>query len=526
MDPHNEKDTDQVSSTFSNMPTDIIANILGRLPLEPLVKSRLVCREWQCVSSRKDFIEDYDKRLNLGGPPTFHCLVTASTKYIRDVGCYSVLLDPERSRGDSITDALISSFYHIPENSTFESTRPKTAALVSRFYHQIPEDSKFNSDVGSQAIDRLVCIYCTTPKFYYVYVVNPLTREQIAIPPGPPQHFKQGNIIKPIKSDINFNFGYDPVGEEYKVLQMQLLEELKCPHSVKFGRLECEVLNFKLLIYTLGTENWRQIHLAIPESVHDENHLCSFLENKPLCLNGKLYWPSYDYRTSCILVFEVRSEMFTTIPLPELHGPCDNRWDFYAFDCKLIEMDGCLGLLGELRERREIIGLWILRNNAWEMLHDNYLKTSFVLSSNMREILGTLPTTITTWLLMTNYPIKMSGYINICMLDLNSQTQQPAVAFLPNEMEDRYSRLRSLSRYVPSIMPIPSKWKFSYRQVIISSEVTKLNPMTQIWFSQVYFFYSLFFSSLSQCLRLLRTTETAMLPAMNMEGESLLLRPL
>ncbi|CAL9001360.1 unnamed protein product [Prunus brigantina] len=431
MDPHNEKDTDQVSSTFSNMPTDIIANILGRLPLEPLVKSRLVCREWQWVSSRKDFIEDYDKRLNLGGPPTFHCLVTASTKYIRDVGCYSVLLDPERSKGDSITDALVSSFYHIPENSTFESTRPKTAALVSRFYHQIPEDSKFMSDVGSQAIDRLVCIYCTTPKFYYVYVVNPLTREQIAIPPGPPQHFKQGNIIKPIKSDINFNFGYDPV----------------------------------------GTENWRQIHLAIPESVDDESHLCSFLENKPLCLNGKLYWPSYDYRTRCILVFEVRSEMFTTIPLPELHGPCDTKWDFDAFDCKLIEMDGCLGLLGELRERREIIGLWILRNNAWEMLHDNYLKTSFVLPSNMREILGTLPTTITTWLLMTNYPIKMRGYINICMLDLNSQTQQPAVAFLPNEMEDRYSRLRSLSRYVPSIMPIPSKWKFSYRQSKSMSQI-------------------------------------------------------
>ncbi|CAB4283411.1 unnamed protein product [Prunus armeniaca] len=120
MDPHNEKDTDQVSSTFSNMPTDIIANILGRLPLEPLVKSRLVCREWQWVSSRKDFIEDYDKRLNLGGPPTFHCLVTASTKYIRDVGCYSVLLDPERSRGDSITDALVSSFYHIPEREKEE----------------------------------------------------------------------------------------------------------------------------------------------------------------------------------------------------------------------------------------------------------------------------------------------------------------------------------------------------------------------------------------------------------------------
>ncbi|KAI5324442.1 hypothetical protein L3X38_033515 [Prunus dulcis] len=147
MDPHNEKDTDQVSSTFSNMPTDTIAIILGRLPLEPLVKSRLVCREWQWVSSRKDFIEDYDKRLNLGGPPTFHCLVTASTKDLRDVGCYSALLDPERSRGDPITDALVSSFHHIPADSTFESTRPKTAALVSRFYHQIPEDSKFKSNV-------------------------------------------------------------------------------------------------------------------------------------------------------------------------------------------------------------------------------------------------------------------------------------------------------------------------------------------------------------------------------------------
>ncbi|KAL6277064.1 hypothetical protein ACE6H2_020665 [Prunus campanulata] len=249
MDPHNEKDTDQVSSTFSNMPTNIIANILGRLPLEPLVKSRVVCREWQWVSSQKDFIEDYDKRLNLGGPPTFHCLLTASTRDLRHMGCYSVLLDPERPRGDPITDALVSRIYHIPEDSTFESNRPTAATLVSRFYHQIPEGSKFKSNVGSQAIDRLVCVYCTTPKFYHVYVVNPLTREQIAIPPGPPQHFKrqENNIIR-INSDINFNFGYDPFGEEYKVLQMQLLTELKCPRSVKFGRLEREVLNFKLLI--------------------------------------------------------------------------------------------------------------------------------------------------------------------------------------------------------------------------------------------------------------------------------------
>ncbi|CAL2266648.1 unnamed protein product [Prunus armeniaca] len=321
------------------------------------------------------------------------------------------------------------------ENSTFESTRPKTAALVSRFYHQIPEYSKFKSDVGSQAIDR----------------------EQIAIPPGPPQHFKQGNIIKPIKSDIKFQL--------------------------------------RLLIYTLGTENWRQIHLAIPESVDDEIHLCSFLENKPLCLNGKLYWPSYQYRTSCILVFEVRSEMFTTIPLPELHGPCDNKWDFYPFYCKLIEMDGCLGLLGELRERREMIGLWILRNNAWEMLHDNYLKTSFVLPSNMRKILGTLPTTITTWLLRINYyPIKMRGYTNVCMLDLNSQTWQPAVAFLPNEM------LAGILVFV--------LYLGMYRPLCLYHQSG--NSATD---------------SLSQCLRMLRTTETAMLPAMNMEGESLLLRP-
>ncbi|BFG35361.1 hypothetical protein CerSpe_216350 [Prunus speciosa] len=121
---------------------------------------------------------------------------------------------------------------------------------------------------------------------------------------------------------------------------MQLLTELKYPLSVKFRKLKHEVLNFKLLIYTLGTENWRQIHLAIPESVDDEILLCSFLQNKPLCLDGKLYWPSYEYHTSCIMVFEVGSEMFTTIPLPELYRPFDDEMDFYPFRNNLIEMDG------------------------------------------------------------------------------------------------------------------------------------------------------------------------------------------
>ncbi|PQQ04054.1 hypothetical protein Pyn_35298 [Prunus yedoensis var. nudiflora] len=97
------------------------------------------------------------------------------------------------------------------------------------------------------------------------------------------------------------------------------------------------------------------------------------------------------------------------------------------------------------------------------------------------------------------------------MLDLNSRTWQPAVAFLPNEMQDRYPRLCSLSRYVRSIMPIPSKWKFSNRQ--IASYHRDSNAAGNEY------------GSTSQCIRLLRTTETAMLPAMNMEGESLLLPP-
>ncbi|CAB4283413.1 unnamed protein product [Prunus armeniaca] len=43
-------------------------------------------------------------------------------------------------------------------------------------------------------------------------------------------------------------------------------------------------------------------------------------------------------------------------------------------------MDGCLGLLGELRERREMIGLWILRNNAtkWAFSFLDMLKSLYL----------------------------------------------------------------------------------------------------------------------------------------------------
>ncbi|CAL9027441.1 unnamed protein product, partial [Prunus brigantina] len=74
--------------------------------------------------------------------------------------------------------------------------------------------------------------------------------EQIAIPPGPQQFYlKKKDFVHIWATSISFNFGYDPVREEYKVLQLQI-----------FRKIAEEIFNFRLLIYTSGTEDWRQIH--------------------------------------------------------------------------------------------------------------------------------------------------------------------------------------------------------------------------------------------------------------------------
>ncbi|CAL2273320.1 unnamed protein product [Prunus armeniaca] len=131
-----------------------------------------------------------------------------------------------------------------------------------------------------------------------------------------------------VKASANYNFGFNPLTNEYKVLQFICVE----PRGLRKW-------DFELNIFTIGTDSsWRPLQ-----------------------------------KQKVIVAFDVREETFRLVPLPQDYVQVLDDYDDYESDpdcyprgsARVVEVGGCVGVFVDKSDR---IVLWISKdyqNHVW-----------------------------------------------------------------------------------------------------------------------------------------------------------------
>ncbi|KAL0744890.1 hypothetical protein Bca101_101055 [Brassica carinata] len=127
------------------------------------------------------------------------------------------------------------------------------------------------------------------PKWERVPVIcNPCTGQRLTLPK-----------VKANNSDLRTFFGYDPINKQFKVLCMTVTNYRKQVNSKEH----------QVLTIGKGRLSWRKIKCLFahyPERERDG-----------ICINGNLYYVARSDKTCLIVSFDVRSEEFGLINMPE-----------------------------------------------------------------------------------------------------------------------------------------------------------------------------------------------------------------
>ncbi|KAL0642109.1 hypothetical protein Bca4012_103038 [Brassica carinata] len=119
-------------------------------------------------------------------------------------------------------------------------------------------------------------------------ICNPCTGQRLTLPK-----------VKANNSDLRTFFGYDPINKQFKVLCMTVTNYRKQVNSKEH----------QVLTIGKGRLSWRKIKCLFahyPERERDG-----------ICINGNLYYVARSDKTCLIVSFDVRSEEFGLINMPE-----------------------------------------------------------------------------------------------------------------------------------------------------------------------------------------------------------------
>ncbi|KAL3508921.1 hypothetical protein ACH5RR_028322 [Cinchona calisaya] len=215
------------------IPTDILREILRRLPVKSLIRFRCVCRSWCAFITSPEFIA-----LHL------------SRRYHADDTNILIMLFIQE------TKKYVLSFHS--NNESLDTIAPDLEVPI---FHDFGTAGLLGPSNG------IVCI--ATRKDICLF--NPATRKFRRLPDCPfgcPQDF--------FRCSEHSGFGYDPITNDYKVIRLVMLWHLEDRHTYAF-RAE---------IYNLSTNAWRELDNIYREHLSNASVSISF--------KGSLHWSVLD----------------------------------------------------------------------------------------------------------------------------------------------------------------------------------------------------------------------------------------
>ncbi|KAH6765205.1 hypothetical protein C2S51_016454 [Perilla frutescens var. frutescens] len=248
------------------LPSEIIVNILSRLPIRSIVRCKCVCKSWLDLLVTPEFVRSH---ISKSVPGLFVFERNPQIKPYKFVEFVDEL-DPncDERRWNVAFDFNLP--FHVP---------------VYREY---------------TAANGLLFLW----KPYFLIICNPITRDYIIVP-----------IPLEISSvPESYGFGVSRISGQYKVVGTFFKREIDTPQRAEVSRSECQV-------YSVGTGSWRRIASAGLLNYEYAYDAGAFL-------NGNLHWlvhardlNGYPELISC---FDLETELFSTSSPP----PCDDPRGF------------------------------------------------------------------------------------------------------------------------------------------------------------------------------------------------------
>ncbi|XP_065622103.1 F-box/kelch-repeat protein At3g23880 [Quercus suber] len=264
-----------------DLPDEIVLEILARLPVKSLLRFRCVCKTWYSYITNPNFIST-------------HLLC-----YNNHDGGYVIYM-PRTS--------VHRAYFHRPHSQICTLAFDRTFETISEFRIPFTFQSGYASLVGS--CNGILCFTdFITPKSNDVYLWNPSIRKFKRLPNT---CLNQTQVL-----NVAHGFGYDSLNNDYKVARFSWTGIKWIPPP------EVEV-------YSLSSDSWKRIELGISWRPNVLAHYFNYTLTFPF-VSGHLHWmieiieegDGQGWRlTSMILSFDVNSEKFKELPLPDDEGSC------------------------------------------------------------------------------------------------------------------------------------------------------------------------------------------------------------
>lgn len=302
------------------IPKDCLSNILVRLPLDSLQRSRFVCKTWFDMINNPVFIDTHLNRSETV------LIFLRSERVIHPFSMTS--LSQEKPNTYSVEQNIL----HNKSNSIF---RESPVDFLLKFYIQFLEIKEGKSKIGEFNISCLGGIRATCNGLILlenklkkggVMVMNPVTRELILLPLG---------TLYPAHKE-SYGFAFSLLTRLFKVVHL---------FKDEMGYVGCEILN-------LGENMWREVD-------GPSFGLFQWFGAKPIWAIGALHWiPQIDY-SDYIVYMELETEKFGTIQLPKSSRIHDG----------IVKLEKCLSFVTHTEMNQ--IEVWTLKDlyEEWMKLH-------------------------------------------------------------------------------------------------------------------------------------------------------------
>ncbi|KAK4256140.1 hypothetical protein QN277_009047 [Acacia crassicarpa] len=245
-----------IDSNEPYIPSEIITNILKRLPVKSLIRFRCVCKDWKNLFKTQSFISEHYRHSTHQNPYLiFQC-----------DGCKC---NPRHL-------CLMNRYMHILEYPTL----PLTDSSMDLY-----------RIVGSS--NGLICLEFVRSKSYMLW--NPAIREAFQVPEFKSLKFPRFRVSSFI------GFGFSPIVNDYKIVKVFICCRWR------------DDLVYQVTVFSLSTRSWKEVKLGKLEGIKP------FTTGYGFAFDGAIFWFGFAYVEKngiCMLSFDIATEAFTLIPFP------------------------------------------------------------------------------------------------------------------------------------------------------------------------------------------------------------------
>ncbi|XP_010665975.2 F-box/kelch-repeat protein At3g23880 [Beta vulgaris subsp. vulgaris] len=280
--PQNQKPSESIVERpleELNLPTDILIEILKRLPLKSLVRSTCICKSWFSL---------------LTSPTFLSTLATFNLRNSIDTQNFQLFREAINIHSEDCCTK-----FTVYSNSNFLLKKTEFECPVGKKHHVV------------SSADGLVCLfdfYSRNPGMEPLILWNPSIRKTLVAPVpvnGTVVEFTSGGFPKLI-----FGFGYDSSSNGYKVVQISY-------HNG--GRGVSDGTSFQANVYCVSNCEWKNLGLSVvPQNIIT-------IRWRGVYLNGVIHWvcnvnvnvDGKDRIHRTILTFKLGNEEFSELKLPK-----------------------------------------------------------------------------------------------------------------------------------------------------------------------------------------------------------------